>query len=113
MVERTIALCRQLGAPTDREEILPALAAAACEQLMLRLRPGVTQEDCGEVFPLAAAMIAMDTLAQLEGEARVSSFTAGEVTIRCSDSGSLVRAARQMMQPWTQEDGFAVQGVCG
>ena len=87
MVERTVALCRQLGAGADREEILPVMARAACEQLKLCLRADVTPEECEDVFPLAAAMIAMDTLAQLEGEDRVSSFTAGEVSIRQGRAG--------------------------
>lgn len=113
MVERTVELCRQLGAGTGREEILPALARAACEQLRLRLRPGVKEEDCGEVFPMAAAMIALDTLSELEGEGRVSAFTAGEVSIRCDGSCSLVRAARQMMAPWTTDGSFAFRGVAG
>lgn len=113
MTQRTIALCRQLGAGAGREDILPALAQAACQQLNLRLRPGVTQEDCADVFPLAAAMLVMGTLEELEGESRVNSFTAGEVTIRCSGSGNLARAARQMMQPWTREEGFACRGVRG
>jgi len=111
MVERTVELCKLLGA--GREDILPALALAACEQLRLRLRPGVTEAACGEVFPLAAAMIALDTLGELEGENRVSSFTAGEVSIRCDGSHSLVRAARQMMAPWTKDGSFAVRGVDG
>lgn len=113
MMQRTIALCRQLGAGAGREEILPALAQAACEQLKLRLRPGVTQEDCGDVFPLAAAMLVMGTLEELEGESRVEAFTAGEVTIRCSGSHTLARAARQMMRPWTREENFAFRGVRG
>jgi len=113
MIERTVALCRQLGAGADREEILPVLARAACEQLRLRLRKGVKETDCEEVFALAAAMIAMDTLNELEGENRVDAFTAGEVTIRCSGSGTMVRAARQMMAPWLQEEGCAFRGVKG
>lgn len=113
MVERTVSLCRQLGAEADREEILPVLALAACEQLKQRLRPGLTWEDCGDVFPLAAAMVVMDTLAELEGEGRVSAFTAGEVTIRCSGSGTLVRAARHLLRPWLREEGFAFRGVRG
>lgn len=111
MEERTVALCRQLGA--GREDILPALARAACEQLRLRLRPGVRAEDCGEVFPLAAAMIALDALREMEGEGRVSAFTAGEVSVRCDGDRSLVRTARQMLAPWTGDCGFAFRGVQG
>lgn len=115
MVERTLTLCKQLGAGADREEILPVLAQAACEQLRLRLRSGVTEADCGDVFPLAAAMLVMDTLSELEGDSAVTAFTAGEVTIRRDNTGSggLVRAVRQMMAPWSREDGFACQGVRG
>lgn len=113
MVERTVELCKQLGVGGDREGLLPVLALAACEQLRLRLRPGVTEADCGDVFALAAAMIALDTLRELEGEGQVSAFTAGEVTIRCDGDRSLVRAARQMMAPWTKDGGFAVRGVRG
>lgn len=115
MVERTVTLCKQLGAGTDREEILPVLARAACEQLRLRLRSGVTEADCGDVFPLAAAMLVLDTLSELDGESAVTAFTAGEVSIRKENgtSGSLVRAARQMMAPWSREDGFAFLGVEG
>ena len=58
-------------------------------------------------------MVVMDTLAELEGEGRVSAFTAGEVTIRCSGSGTLVRAARQLLQPWLREEGFTFRGVRG
>jgi hypothetical protein len=58
-------------------------------------------------------MVVMDTISELDGESRVSAFTAGEVSIRCAGSGHLVRAARQLMQPWTREDGFAVRGVQG
>lgn len=113
MVERTVELCRQLGAGADREDILPALALAACEQLRARLRPGVCETDCGEAFVLAAAMIAMDTLRELEGEKGISSFTAGEVSIRCDGSRSLVRTARALLAPWTTDGSFAVRGVRG
>lgn len=113
MVERTVALCRQLGAGADREEILPVMARAACEQLKLCLRANVTAEDCEDVFPLAAAMVVMETLAELEGEKHITSFTAGEVSLRCSNSGDLTRAARRLLRPWTQEEGFAFRGVQG
>ena len=113
MVEQTVELCREVGAGADREEILPALALAACEQLRARLRSGVRETDCGEVFPLAAAMIALDTLRELEGENGIASFTAGEVSIRCDASRSLVRAARRLMAPWTTDGSFAFRGVRG
>ena len=113
MVERTVALCRQLGAGADREDILPVLARAACEQLKLCLRTNVTPEDCEDVFPLAAAMVVLDTLAELEGENRITAFTAGEVSLRCGNGGGLTRVARQLLRPWARDEGFAFRGVRG
>jgi hypothetical protein len=113
MVERTVALCRQLGAGADREEILPVMARAACEQLKLCLRADVTPEECEDVFPLAAAMVVLDTLAELEGEKQITAFTAGEVSLRCGGSGDLTRTARRLLRPWTREENFAFQGVRG
>lgn len=113
MVERTVALCRQLGAGCDREEILPVLARAACEQLKLCLRANVSPEDCEDVFPLAAALVVLDTLAELEGESRITAFTAGEVSVRCGASEDLTRTARRLLRPWTREEGFAFRGVRG
>ena len=113
MVERTVALCRQLGAGADREDILPVLARAACEQLNLCLRANVTAQDCEDVFPLAAAMVVLDTLAELEGEKHITAFTAGEVSVRCGGSGDLTRTARRLLRPWIREEGFAFRGVQG
>lgn len=115
MVEQIVALCKQLGAGEDRDALLQPLAQAAWEQLKTKLRPGVTEVDCGGVFPLAAAMLVMDTLGEMTGDSQVTSFTAGEVSIRKENhgSGSLVRAARQMLAPWTTDDGFAFRGVRG
>ncbi len=113
MIQRTVELCRLLGAGEDREDVLPVLAQAACEGLRRELRPGVTEQVCGDVFPMAAAMLALDALEELRGAGRVSQFTAGEVTIRCDGSGRLGRVARRMMAPWSRDGGFAVRGVRG
>ena len=60
MVEQIVAFCLQLGA--GQEQMLQPLAVSAREQLLARLRPGVTEADCGEVFPLACAMLVMEQL---------------------------------------------------
>lgn len=115
MVEQVVVLCKQLGAEEDRDALLQPLARAACEQLKKRLRPGVTLDDCAQVFPVAATMIVLDTLHEMSGEDQVTAFTAGEVSIRkeAGASGAMVRTAWQLMSPWTGEAGFAVQGVRG
>ena len=113
MTEQIVALCKQLGAGDDRDALLRPLAQGAYEQLSAGLRPGVTPEDCGEIFSLACAMAVMGTLQEITGENRVTSFTAGEVTIRTEGSNQSARAARRLLAAWMEDEGFCVRGVEG
>lgn len=113
MVGQTVALCRQLGAGAEREDLLEPLARAACERLGARLRGDVTAEDCGGVFPLAAALLVLDALRELDGESAVTAFTAGEVTIRREGGGSLTTQAERLLAPWCVQSDFAVMEVMG
>ena len=110
-----MALCRAMGAGPDQEELLLPLVQAVSEQLARRLRPGIAPEDCGPAFSLAAAM---GQLAGITGENELSSFTAGELTIRREtgnrDAGdSLARQADRLLAPWLEDGGFAFQEVQG
>ena len=58
--EEILALCRQMGAGEEQDELLLPLIEAAAAGLERRLKPGVAPEDCGQAFPLAAAMMAME-----------------------------------------------------
>lgn len=113
MIEQVVALCKELGVGEEQETLLLPLAEAACQQLHDRLRRGVTEEDCSHVFPLAAAMLVLDSLEGLTGESGVTSFTAGEVTIRKEGRTSMRAQAMQLMSPWLGKDGFAFMGVLG
>jgi len=116
MTEEILSLCRAMGAGQDQEALLLPLIQAARARLEGRLRPGTAPEDCGGAFPLAVAMTAMDGLDQCAGEGRVTSFTAGEVSIRTGNAragGSLAAQAERMLAPWLGETGFAFQGVRG
>lgn len=113
MVEQIVALCKQLGAGDDRDALLRPLAQGAFEQLRAGLRPGVTPEDCGEIFSLACAMTVMGALQEVTGEGRVTAFTAGEVTIRTEGACQSARAARRLLAPWMEDEGFCVRGVRG
>lgn len=108
-----MAFCLQLGA--GQEQMLQPLAVSAREQLLARLRPGVTEADCGEVFPLACAMLVMEQLRVLEGADAVTAFTAGEVSIRCDGKKgeTLERGALRLLSPWLANGSFAVMGVEG
>ncbi len=116
MTKEILDLCRAMGAAEDQEELLLPLIQAAQVRLEGRLRTGVVPEDCGAAFPLAAAMTAMDGLNRCAGGGRVTSFTAGEVSIRTGESGAgdtLSAQAERMLAPWLRETGFAFRGVRG
>ena len=113
MQEQIVALCRQLGAGEEQDVLLLPLAQAAYIQLSAGLKEGVAPEDCGEAFPMACAMAAMGVLREITGENAVSSFTAGEVTIRRELSTCLARSARSLLAPWMRDGGFCFLEVPG
>ncbi|MGO5021482.1 hypothetical protein ACTQ4E_00145 [Lawsonibacter sp. LCP25S3_G6] len=115
MTQRIIALCRAMGAPEDREELLLLLAQAVEEQLAGRLKAGVTPEDCSAAFPLAAAMLVMDALEECGGSGDVTSFTAGELTIHREPKAGQGRSqqALNLLSPWLGDTGFFFRGVRG
>lgn len=113
MVERVVELCRELGAAEGREVLTAALARSACIRLRARLRPGVSEEDCGPVFPLAAALLTLEYLEAFTGEDRVASFTAGEVSIRREEAKKLGEQAMELLSPWLADGGFVCKGVAG
>ena len=111
-----MALCRAMGA--GPEELLPPLVQAVERQLAGRLRAGVAPEDCGSAFPLAAAMTAVDRLSAMTGGGGgVTSFTAGELTIRREQGGTgrkgLSDQAEGLLAPWLGDTGFMFQGAEG
>lgn len=118
MIQEIMAHCRAMGASEDQEELLLPLVQAVSGQLAARLKQGTVPEDCGPAFPLAAAMTAMDQLSgMLGGTDEVTSFTAGDLTIRKepgSGTGkSLSEQAERLLAPWLTSPGFVFQGVEG
>ena len=121
MDREILALCEAMGASENREELMLPLVQAVRELLAARLKEGTRPEDCGPVFPLAAAMVVMERLNGLTGGGStggVSSFTAGDLTIRRESSGnpgakSLTEQAQGLLSPWLRDSGFAFRGVEG
>ena len=109
-------MCRAMGA--GPEELLLPLVQAGRGRMADRLKQGVIPEDCGTAFPLAVAMTVMDRLSGMTGGVTsfVSSFTAGDLTIR-RESGSSGRSlsaqAEELLAPWLGDTGFVFQGVAG
>ncbi|MCI8304008.1 MAG: hypothetical protein HFF52_05190 [Lawsonibacter sp.] len=115
MTGEIMALCRAMGARADQEELLLPLVQAVRARLARRLRPGVAPEECGQAFPLAAAMTAMEQLSGLTSAAEggISSFTAGDLTIRRETEKSLSAQAEGLLAPWLGDREFHFQGVEG
>lgn len=119
--ETVLTLARELSGAGEAEEALLELLCQAAEQRWnKRLRPGVTAENCGEVFPCAAAFTAAADLAAARGGDGVSGFTAGSVSVRirsaaesCALAESLRRTAERLMAPFAAPEDFCFRGVRG
>lgn len=116
MEDEILNLAVTLGKVGDGErERLGVLCAAAARELERGLREGVSREDCGDVFPLAAAWIALEDLGRGDRCGDVESFTAGGLTIRTGGSGGddLRRRGRELMEPYLLDQNFSFLGVPG
>ena len=109
-------LVRALGGAGQDENVLRTLCQGACKVLDGRLKDGLTAEDCGGAYPLAAAWIAMDWLRGSQEMDGITALSAGDISIRrerSEDSGKLSRRAMEIMEPYLGSDGFVFRGVDG
>ena len=116
MTEQVLELLRALGGAGQDEAVLRTLCRSACDMLDCRLRDGLTAEDCGEAYPLAAAWIALEWLRDGQGMDGVTYLSAGDLTVRREgggDDGSLSQRAMEIMGPFLRDDGFVFRGVKG
>ena len=120
MTEKIFALAQSLAhTGVENEAALRALCQAAEAELTGRLRAGVTAEDCGDPFALAAAWLALSGLAAAGAAGGVKRFSAGDVTVEEHGSDAAERSvalrlqAERVMAPYLKDEGFAFRGVCG
>ena len=114
MTEQVLELLQGLGGAGQDECVLRALCQNACDMLDRRLRNGLTAEDCGEAYPLAAAWIALDWLRSGQGMDGVTWLSAGDMTVRREGDGeTLSSKAMEIMGPFLRDDGFVFRGVKG
>ncbi len=117
MTQQILQLCRAMGAGEEQEQLLLPLARAVQRRLEARLRAGVRPEDCGDAFPVAAAMCVMETLEQAQGGAEATSFTAGNLSIRTEGAArrraGLAARGEGLLAPWMAGGGFSFRGVRG
>lgn len=114
MTNEIMALAAILG-KTEESEGLKVLCDHAAEELTGLLRPGLSPEDCGGAFVLAAAWLALSGLEVSDDG--VESFTAGEVSIRKKDGSLRQKALRlqafTVMKAYLRDEGFLFRGVKG
>lgn len=116
MTEEVLELVQALRGPGTDGTALRALCESACQTLDRRLRDGVRPEDCGGLYPVAAAWLVMDWLSQCQGMDGVTALSAGDISVRREGgggSGKLSERAMELMAPFLGDDGFVFQGVKG
>ena len=116
MTEQVLELLQKLGGAGQDETVLRTLCQNACDMLDRRLRDGLTAEDCGEVYPLAAAWIALEWLRSGQGLDGVTYLSAGDMSVRREGGGdgeTLSRKAMVLMSPYLRDDRFVFRGVRG
>lgn len=115
MEEQALKLLKQLRSCSEEDELLLLLCRTACSRLKGMLKAGVTAENCGDAFPLAAAWLAMDWLADVGESANITSLSAGDLTVRREDvsRGKGKDQAVELLAPWIKAEGFVFRGVKG
>ena len=116
MLQRVMELARGLCPQAGDEELLRTVCASAVQALNGKLRRGLAPEDCGEVFPLAAAWLAADWMQAGQGLDGVTALSAGDISVRREGggpSGSMARRAMELMEPFLADREFAFWGVGG
>lgn len=100
----------------QQAKLLEVLCSAATSSLTVRLREGITPEDCKADFIAAASLYALASLNDVEETVQVEEFQAGDLTVRQSKSGRdaasncLQRQADMLILPYLK-DRFSFLGV--
>ncbi len=116
MTEEIFAIAKVLVTPSLEEEtVLQRLCVGAEQELRSALRPGVTAEDCSDLFLCAAAWLAAANLAG--GRCGTGTVRVGDVSVGGGDWDGAARRMRQqawkIMAPYCGGDGFTFVGVPG
>ena len=100
----------------QQQKILEALCSASTSSLTVRLRDGLTVDDCKNEFVAAASMMALAALTNMAVDTPVEQITAGDFTIkkgtanRAAAANCLMEQAEKMMAAYLK-DNFAFMGV--
>lgn len=103
------------GELTEQQtDILGALCTATTASLQLRLREGLTPDDCKADFIAASSLLALAAMGSVESSTRTDQITVGDFSVRrqYSDAASncLQAQAELMIAPYLK-DSFSFVGV--
>ncbi len=108
MQDRIFARAVELTGEEDRkkQDQLRILCETAALTLKGRLREGVTPNDCGEAFVMAAALYAVAAAAEMDRDA--AEFRAGDLTVKQrQDRETMARTLRahgeELMGPYVKD----------
>ena len=117
LTEQVFAQAVLLAGELDerQRDLLSLLCIAATTSLNLRLRDGLTPDDCRADFVAAASLYALAAMNEADENMAVEEFKAGDLTVRkgCSaDTASrcLQRQADMIIGPYLK-DSFCCTGV--
>ena len=119
--EEILAIAADMAKTTPSEaDTLARLCAAAREDLKRRLRPELSEEDCGGAFVCAAAWLAAAAMESTRSGEELSSLRAGDMQIvprtereRRERYERLRRQAWDLMSPYIRDSAFCFCGVRG
>lgn len=102
------------GLEAKQEVLLKLLCRSAEVSLEARLREGLTAEDCKADFMAAASLYALAALSGVGDTDQPEQITAGDVTLRLSDSSAAANCLRYqaelLISPYLK-DRFTFRGV--
>lgn len=97
-----------------QEALLKVLCRSAENALSMRLRQGLTPEDCKADFISAAGLYALSAVSGMDGMDRLEQITAGDITLKRAGgdvaSNCLRYQAELMIAPYLAS-GFTFRGV--
>lgn len=101
----------------ERDALLSAMCMAAEAELKSRLLKGISSEEAEELFVTAAGLLAIAMLMESSETERISSFTAGSVSVSLNQNylsaASLRRQAENLLKGYLGSGDFAFMGVLG
>lgn len=116
LTEQTYAQAVLLSGTEDARQaaLLSLFCQSAVNHLTLRLRDGLTPEDCKADFVAASALYALAALSETDEVSNLERVQLGDVTLQPGSSSAAARCLRTqaglMMAPYLKEN-FSFRGV--